>query len=215
MIKLTKGQIPEILAENAATWTQQICDALASGRDTSTTLRTRYNNPAVKEAIIDETHGKCAYCESKVRHVTHGDIEHIIPKSKRPELWFEWANLTLACPKCNLSKSNHEGIIDPYQMEPNEHFWFVGSMIFASPNSDIGTFSEAILNLNRSDLLDRRVERLKNLERIVKTANQQNNLQTRFAILEDLLNNEIGDNVEYAGMCRAFVALAKTKGLVH
>ena len=43
-----------------------------------------------ESAPIDETHGKCAYCESKIKHIDYGDIEHILPKNKnaRPDLCY-------------------------------------------------------------------------------------------------------------------------------
>ncbi|MEQ1829786.1 MAG: HNH endonuclease, partial [Pirellula sp.] len=42
-----------------------------------------------------ETADKCAYCESKVTHVTFGDIEHIVPKS------IGGKQTTLTCGRCN------------------------------------------------------------------------------------------------------------------
>lgn len=69
----------------------------------SETIAHRYNNKAIKDTLEKETFGKCAYCESKIRHVEFGDIEHILPKCKdaRPDLYVEWSNLTLACEVCN------------------------------------------------------------------------------------------------------------------
>lgn len=55
-------------------------------------------------------HGKCAYCESRTRHVATLQVEHYRPCRKVAEddehegyywLGYEWSNLLLACPKCN------------------------------------------------------------------------------------------------------------------
>jgi uncharacterized protein (TIGR02646 family) len=55
-------------------------------------------------------HGKCAYCESHVEHVSHAHVEHYRPKGGVSEdqthpgyywLGYTWTNLLLACPRCN------------------------------------------------------------------------------------------------------------------
>lgn len=214
MIKLKKGEIPQTLLQNCAAWTQELKNNIAAGDVPSETLKRRYNSLEIKSAIIKETHGKCAYCESKVRHIAHGDIEHIVPKSKTPDLWFEWTNLTLACTVCNNNKSDCEGIIDPHKVDPVDHFWFAGSVIFPKPNSQVGTLTESVLKLNRPELVDRRNDRLKALEKIVRIANQQTDPATRAAIVNDLVSNELADEVEYAGMLREFVAVVRSKGML-
>ncbi|HEX8456913.1 MAG TPA: hypothetical protein VF656_06435 [Pyrinomonadaceae bacterium] len=72
-----------------------------------------YGHKTVKEALIKSQHDKCFLCESKITHISHGDVEHFRPKaayrqSTRDTLhtgyyWlaYEWSNLFLACPVCN------------------------------------------------------------------------------------------------------------------
>jgi uncharacterized protein (TIGR02646 family) len=73
-----------------------------------------YGSDAVKQALIDAQHRKCCFCESKIRHVTYGDVEHFRPKAgyrqtpdqdlQRPGYYwlaYEWTNLFLSCPLCN------------------------------------------------------------------------------------------------------------------
>lgn len=74
-----------------------------------------YGHESVKSALIEAQHRKCSFCESKVTHVAHGDVEHFRPKAgyrQRPEqeslqrpgyywLAYEWTNLFLCCPLCN------------------------------------------------------------------------------------------------------------------
>jgi uncharacterized protein (TIGR02646 family) len=56
----------------------------------------------------------CAYCESKLRHITYGDIEHIVAKAVDQSRTYDWTNLTIACDVCNTEKSDEEGLVDPY-----------------------------------------------------------------------------------------------------
>src|SRR5436853_4660489 len=104
MIYLNKGAKPEILAEHAKNWTTELLEAIAAGTSLSEARKRRYNHDDIKQALLAETYGKCAYCESKIRHITYGDIEHIVPKSVDPSLSYEWDNLTLACDVCNTEK---------------------------------------------------------------------------------------------------------------
>lgn len=82
MRKLRKGPVPPILELNAADWTSDLLEALERDEKPTKTQIGRYNTPEIKSAIRAETLNKCAYCESKISHIDHGDIEHIIPKSK-------------------------------------------------------------------------------------------------------------------------------------
>src|ERR1700677_4060556 len=101
MIKLSKLDEPPILAKNAIKWTKVLLDTVAAGKIPTETERPRYRHPQIKDTLVRETHGKCAYCESKLRHIHHGDVEHIMPKSLDLGKIVQWDNLTLACEKCN------------------------------------------------------------------------------------------------------------------
>ncbi len=56
--------------------------------------------------------GLCGYCEK----TTKGEVDHFRPKSKFPELVYEWANWVFACADCNqkkLDKWPAGGYVDP------------------------------------------------------------------------------------------------------
>ncbi len=54
-----------------------------------------------KIKLAKDQHDKCCYCEES--HID-GQVEHFRPKSKYPNLEFEWTNLLWSCWKCNHSK---------------------------------------------------------------------------------------------------------------
>lgn len=73
-----------------------------------------YGHKTVKEALIKAQHDKCFLCESKITHISHGDVEHFRPKAGYRQsvadalhtpayywLAYEWSNLFLACQICN------------------------------------------------------------------------------------------------------------------
>lgn len=137
MRKIKKLAKPQVLIDNAKEWTEEYCICLNNGKKPSQEIASRYNEPTIKNTLEKETFGKCAYCESKFKHVTYGDIEHILPKNKeaRPDLYVEWDNLTLACEQCNRSGKGtyydpNMPLINPYKDEPIEHFQDIGPLIF-------------------------------------------------------------------------------------
>lgn len=77
----------------------------------------------------------CGYCgkSGKIMHERF-HIDHFVPKSLCPERKNDYYNLVLACPKCNLSKSDkwptkdvkkandgNKGFVDPATAEYDEH----------------------------------------------------------------------------------------------
>lgn len=93
-----------------------------------------YGHKTVKEALIKAQHDKCFLCESKITHITFGDVEHFRPKAayrqsvKEPLqkpgyywLAYEWSNLFLACQLCNqLFKKNLFPLANP-RARANSH----------------------------------------------------------------------------------------------
>jgi 5-methylcytosine-specific restriction endonuclease McrA len=210
MIRLSKKAVPAVLQQNFVAWTDALKNRMAAGEQPTDAEKTRYRHADIKTALVIETAGKCAYCESKLRHIAYGDVEHIIPKVTDLEKTFEWSNLTLACDICNTNKGthfgNHQDLVDPYAGEPSLHLNFVGAAVFARPGSHPGIATETTLKLNRIDLVERRMDRLSSLVRqlhlIVEVANEN----TKAILRRDLETNELTADREYAAMARAFVS---------
>jgi uncharacterized protein (TIGR02646 family) len=202
MIRLTKGDEPDVLVRNGQTWTQELLHALANGQDISAARKNRYNNAAIKAALLKETAEKCAYCESKFRHVTFGDIEHITPKDTSPEMTYEWNNLTIACDLCNTNKGARVGFIDPYADDPSTHFKFRGPMICAIPTDEVAKMTVLVLDLNRTPLLERRKEKIDELNSRLAEILTSHDANVR-RILAQALIDYARDNAQQYSACAA------------
>lgn len=209
MIQLSKQPKPQVLIDNEVAWTATLTDKIARNEEPTNAEKTRYRQPTIKAVLIEETKGKCAYCESKLLHIHHGDVEHIYPKSLAPEKTFEWENLTLSCEVCNQNKSNKdplvEAIIDPYTINPVDHIFFMGTLVF-----DLGTphgiSTKEILDLNRTELVERRKEHLEKIMGIYQTLLRADlPLPARKAIYQNLLADEGSKNAPYTAMALAAI----------
>ena len=128
MIRVTKPeQAPRILRERGQRTTDANQQAFENGERTFKFDSSIYGAKSVKNALIKAQHGKCAFCESQVRHIAHGDVEHYRPKGgvrqseadplEQPGyFWvaYGWENLFFACQLCNQSfKKNLFPLVDP------------------------------------------------------------------------------------------------------
>jgi uncharacterized protein (TIGR02646 family) len=214
MIRLIKGAEPSILQEKGEEWTRQLLEKFNRGEEPTKTEKTRYNHPEVKAALLQETNQKCAYCESKLRHVTYGDIDHIVPKSAVREKWFRWQNLTLACDVCNTNKSayfgDHDEFVDPYANDPETYFWFVDATLWGIPGKDAADITIRVLDLNRMDLIERRSQRLKNLMKLLQVIERTQNQYLKGELRKDF-KEETNPDKEFAALAREFFKRATTK----
>lgn len=209
MIHIVKKDIPPVLRKNSVEWTKVLLDHLAAGTQPTNGEKSRYRHPEIKETLLAETAGKCAYCESKLRHITYGDVEHIIPKSVDLGKIFDWSNLTLACDVCNTNKGdhfgNHEDLVDPYVGQPSEHLSFHGPMVLSVPGSGPGQATVSTLELNRMDLIERRKERMESLSRLLHLLIETADIAKRAVLRRDIEVREVLDDKEYAAMSRSFI----------
>ncbi len=80
-----------------------------------------YGHTSIKDILRKSQHGKCAFCESNVSSISHGDIEHFRPKKywvqndrlgkKGPGYYwlaYDFQNLLFSCQICNQrNKKNY------------------------------------------------------------------------------------------------------------
>ena len=119
----------------------------------------RYNRPRVVKSLHNMQHGKCCYCEGYIPDDGRGkEVEHFRPRSKFPQLAYDWNNLLLACTACNGAKSDQfptspSGdplLLDPSDpaFDPEDHVSFVvrevGALGRGSPVSPETTLGLAI-----------------------------------------------------------------------
>ncbi len=205
MIKIKKGLEPQVISDNIADWEQVLRDhELAGSKPTEAELG-RYRADEIKNALLAETHEKCAYCESRFRHVYYGDIEHVTPKKLGIEFRFRWENLTLACKICNTNKGIQENLVDPNVHSPEDLFCIEGPAILPVPESTMARLTEIVIDLNRPQLIERRNERLRRLHDLLTLAIETTDPDLKEALFDQLRSRETADSVEYAAMSRAYV----------
>lgn len=211
MIKLSKDKKPQVLVDNATQWTAEYLACLNANQKPSETIAHRYNNDEIKQALEKETHGKCAYCESKIKHIEYGDIEHILPKKKtaRPDLYVEWNNLTLACEVCNrTNKKDYYDpalpLVNPYVDDPDDFFIFLGTIISAKQNNSRAFVTENTLDLNRSELVVQRNEKLKSISTLFYSWNKESD-STIKSVLATQLKKECDVDKEYSAFIKHFL----------
>ncbi len=84
-----------------------------------------YGNSEVREQLLLAQHGKCCYCETKIRPAAHPNIEHYRPKGSVRQskgctklypgyywLVYDWDNLLMCCPVCNTKKNDLFPLLD-------------------------------------------------------------------------------------------------------
>ncbi|RKH29464.1 retron system putative HNH endonuclease [Corallococcus sicarius] len=183
MIRVHRGRAPAALARNQKQWRKSLARA-KTAEQRKLALR-RYRHDDIKNALVAAFHGKCAYCESYIRHVDYGHIEHFRPQSKYPAKAFDWTNLLLACGVCNGSahkgdafplKAHGGPLINPCAEEPAQHLSFeydpVAQLASVRGRTPRGQTTETRLGLNRNDLRAYRSKQLKKLWFIAQRAGQ-------------------------------------------
>lgn len=94
-----------------------------------------YGHSDIKDRLRSSQYGKCAFCESNVSSISHGDIEHFRPKKYWIQndaqgeegpgyywLAYEFKNLLFSCQICNQRhKKNYFPIRRPVYRATNHH----------------------------------------------------------------------------------------------
>ena len=205
MIKLNKGNMPEILREKGHEWTEEYLTGL---RDRSLTKakRFRYREPTIKEALRRETDEKCAYCEGKISHIHPGETDHILPISCRPDLSVEWDNLTYVCTECNRRKSSYydeeEPLVNPYVNEPAEHLLFLGPLVMH--RDDMGLRTTKWIGLSRLQLLERKQELLERVNLLIDQWRDKKEGMTKQILWCEILKFA-SNRAEYAATIRTLI----------
>lgn len=180
-----------------------------------TALATNYKHPDNKIALIAASSGKCMYCEEKILSSQFGDVEHIKPKSRFPELEFEWSNLGFVCSKCNNEKSNkyyeEAPFIDPYSENPEDHIIAIWSLLAHKKGSERGEITISEIMLNRSSLVEKRYEKLSKIQKTIDACYRTSAQTIRDTHLE-ALKEDASEDKEYS-LCVKY--LLKGHGIIE
>lgn len=147
MIKVIKGDVPDILKEKGDLWTKDLTLAIARYGSFSdlplkekSIISKRYGDPSIRLALQGKR-AKCVYCESPLNVSGDEQVEHYYPKSRYPEQTFVWDNLFPACLMCNRSKGDFDTknnpFVHPIYDDPEDHFTYEECMIVPRDLNDI------------------------------------------------------------------------------
>jgi uncharacterized protein (TIGR02646 family) len=207
MIRVNRSAKPDILVKKETEWLNALLTA--STPATQERAMAKYRHQQIQRVLKQMFHGKCAYCESHVEHVSDAHIEHYRPKSRFRHLTFDWDNLLLACGKGNsiqyksdkFPEADEGGpIVNPCVDDPDEHldFQYDERTKLASVYGKTvrGRTTETLLGLNRAELRQyrsRQVTRLAALACLARTHPEAH----------QLLEEARQDDAEYAAFARA------------
>lgn len=151
MIKLEKGNPPDFL-------TPERQDELTDRYKRSLRKSKVWNDPKIREQVLEESHSKCVYCECLINDSGSGlEVDHYRPSSQYPDLVVDWDNLLASCSRCNGKKGNKEGVLNPFVDDPRLHISQHGYRLYEK--SALGKQTIKILYLNdRVRLVNARFE---------------------------------------------------------
>lgn len=211
MRKLIKLEIPDILADKQDEWLGEYLHDKCN-----TTKKYRYRHPDIKLKLKEETAWKCIYCESKIGHNTPGDVEHMIPSSKKEEFHFIWENLTVACTECNRRKSDYfeedNEFLNPYIDDVEnlvEHYGPVMGWLNGNIRAEITIKTLELNGHNRISLISRKIEKIEEFNNLIERFINASNIILK-ALLKRQIVNMLDIKSEYSGM---LLSIKEQKGL--
>ena len=160
MIKIDKPKLaPKKLRIDGKKETQANCTSYTQNKREYDTGKKKfafnskiYGHKTVKAALRKVQHDKCCFCESKVTHISYGDVEHFRPKAgvkQRPGApiekpgyyWLacEWSNLFFSCQLCNQRyKENLFPLKKPFNRAKSHNDNIdIEEPIFINPTEDV------------------------------------------------------------------------------
>jgi hypothetical protein len=139
MIQVSRGDPPPGFASRSSNWNQKFNAARAANSNASASKFWTRIRPEIRHDGLELFHRfnrKCAFCESKVEHISRPHIEHYRPKGRKEfeSIMFEWSNWLSSCGRCNEKKWKHfpftdgvPSLIDPSSENAGMHLKFVGA----------------------------------------------------------------------------------------
>jgi uncharacterized protein (TIGR02646 family) len=95
-------------------------------------------------------------------------VDHFLPKSKNPELAYEWDNYRLTTQRMNNTKGDEVNLVDPFEVKPD---WFILDLdtYLIKPNKILAhSDQEKIMNTIKVLRLNRDDDRVENRREIIQ-----------------------------------------------
>jgi len=191
MRNVKRRKKPMSLQRNGSRWKRELLAELSAAccekRKPKQSFYDRYQQDDIRKAIHKMYNGLCCYCETRVKPSGYEHIEHRKPKKKFPESTFDWENLHLACPRCNVKKSDkwdasHEILDAVIDVPITQHLTYEESAdgIYRKELTLRGNTTIKHTDLNCDDLLQARakiyLEVMKTIRTIRKAAGSSTGL---------------------------------------
>lgn len=172
MIRVDRGPEPYEFAVRSADWQRRFAESRI--RNPDLTPGTFWNQIRAEvrpdaQILYEAFQGKCAFCESRMAHVSSPHIEHYRPKSNFFDQMFVWQNWLLSCGRCNDKKWAHfpdcggqPCLLDPTTENPNENIDFLGAQIL--DKTPRGAETIKLIGLDRTPLVEERARWLMTIE---------------------------------------------------
>ncbi len=208
MIKITKSEKPPVLIDNEVNWTTEYLALIAGEEGIPQAARFRYRHEQIKRALRAETHDKCIFCESKISHTFPGETDHIIPCSKDPTKIVDWHNLGYVCKECNRKKSDYHDpavpLLNPFVDDPEKHLLFLGPLVIARTGDLRGEVTVSRLELTRTALIERKIERIEKVKALLDRANMFPEGEAREFIVRQA-KEEASEDREYSATVKSYL----------
>jgi uncharacterized protein (TIGR02646 family) len=210
MIHVDRGPEPDGFPARADGWRRRFEEASEQNPELSASkfwakVRNQVRDDA--QDLYEVFHGKCAYCEAKMAHVSSPHVEHYYPKSKFPDQMFDWQNWLLSCGRCNDKKWTHfpecDGqpcLLNPTTENPAAHLDFLREQIL--PRTRRGKETIHLIGLNRSPLEDERALWLSRIDGLLLLACF---VSEAYAEARELLIWAMQADAPYTAMTRAYL----------
>lgn len=186
MHKVIRTDKPSSLANNQERWTKDLLDKISeqgSYSKVENKYKVKYNTDSVNKALYDMYGDFCCYCEGRITVTGYKRIEHRKPRSKFPELCYEWDNLHTCCEVCNSNKGElwdeDNPIIDPAIDDPKEYLQFKKSFVFMKNNNLRGKTTIDFTLLNREKLEEARRRILNRAFKLILHINETGDIEKK------------------------------------
>ena len=170
-----------------------------------------------RDELSNRFFGKCGYCERRCDGTaTVPTVDHFRPRSRFPELTYEWTNWVFSCARCNEEKANRwpdSGFVDPCAVpldeRPESYLDFddrTGEVIAQAGLTQAARVKAQNtiddIGLNALDLRIRRLDTLEDFKERVAENDALDILSTseRQAIRQAIMDRVVAPDREFAGV---------------